>query len=512
MENFLPKGDLNGIRRGLDPSRAAADNFRHDVKRVVKDVRSNLSHSDDVPVEFEQDLLLIYAKNMMLSALITPFFLLVVSLVMMNWVSNSIVWGWLIANLVTNGALIFSAKAFLGHPSGDIKIKYWKVNFLALEFLNSIGWASLSLLTLGTQIELANFFIALVLMVHISFRMIFANSWIMLFYAGTIPAFLGTVVPMFFYGDPFYSALSSIIAGLYLFILYIMRGQNNIIISMLSYRVQKNNLIVDLEEANQILETAKFRAEQASHAKTLFLANMSHELRTPLNAIIGFSEIMKEEVLGDHKVPRYKEYSQDIYNSGEHLLSMIEGILDLSRIETGNYRLHEEPVNLCEIGRECGNLLKVRAQTKGVDLVIDSRGVFTPLMADKKALRQIFLNLLSNAVKFTPRGGRVHLLIEVLEGGFQSFTVSDNGPGIPDDEMSIVLTPFGQGRQAHKNLEGGAGLGLPIVQELVNLHGGAFRLLSREREGSQASVTFPLTRICDIEKESASSDFGQRMG
>ncbi len=491
------------------------DSFHKDVKRVVKDVRSNLSHGHEVPIEFERELLLIYAQNMMRSALISPFFLLVVALVMMNWVNHSLVWVWLIANLVTNGSLILSAQTFLKLPTSGIYLKYWKVNFLALEFLNSLGWASLSILTLGVEIELASFFIALVLLVHISFRMIFSNSWIMLFYAGTIPAFLGIVIPLFMYENTFYPALSSIIAGLYLFILFIMRGQNNIIVNMLSYRIQKNNLIVDLEEANHILETAKFRAEQASHAKTLFLANMSHELRTPLNAIIGFSELMKTEALGKHEVGRYKEYSEDIHNSGAHLLSLIESLLDLSRIETGNYILHEEEVDLCALARESEKLLKIRASGKGVSLYADYEGSFLPLCVDKKVVRQILLNLLSNAVKFTPRGGIVHLQVEVLEGGFQSFTVSDNGPGIPEKEMSVVLTPFGQGTQARANLEGGTGLGLPIVQELVNLHGGSFRLMSREREGTAVTVTFPLSRICQIEEnhagtQSASFQFGHR--
>ncbi len=474
-------------------------------QNIVNNARYDLSHSDNIPIEFEYDLLRIYAQNMLLAALISPFFMLVVALAMMNWVNSALVAIWFVFSLATNGVLIFSAQQFLKRNYAQVIIPKWKLNFLIQEFIHSSSWALLSLLAIQSASELATMFIALVLFVHISFRMVFSNSWVLLFYAGTVPAFLGIISSLLMLQDGFYAGMACMITGLFLFVVFMMRGQHNIIVNMLSYRVEKNNLIVELEEANRILETAKFRAEQASLAKTRFLANMSHELRTPLNAILGFSEVMKEEILGEHTVESYKEYSTDIFNSGEHLLNLIEEILDLSRIETGNYQLEPQDVCLCALGQESYKLLKLRADKKGVLLSVECKGKFLNISSDKRALKQIYLNLLSNAIKFTPKGGHVGLSIEVLPDGRQSLAVRDNGPGIPKKEMSLVLTPFGQGTEALNSLEGGAGLGLPIVQELVKLLGGTFVLSSKEREGTEVVVILPKScpRPNLVEKQAA---------
>jgi two-component system cell cycle sensor histidine kinase PleC len=222
---------------------------------------------------------------------------------------------------------------------------------------------------------------------------------------------------------------------------------------------------------------------------------MSHELRTPLNAILGFSEVMKNELFGAHTVPAYKEYADDIHDSGVHLLGLINEILDLSRIEAGRYELNEEAVSLLQVAEECHHLLKLRAATRGIVIHELFETDMPRLWADERAARQICLNLLSNAIKFTPQGGEIWLKIGWTAAGGQYLSVKDTGPGIPESEIPIVLDTFGQGSNAIKSAEQGAGLGLPIVKSLIELHGGTFSLKSKLREGTEVIITFPPERV-----------------
>ena len=266
-------------------------------------------------------------------------------------------------------------------------------------------------------------------------------------------------------------------------------------LATLEARAEKDALIGELEQAKAISDEARRRAEAANISKSRFLAQMSHELRTPLNAILGFSEVMKTEVFGEHAVPAYKEYSADIHNSGVHLLGLINEILDLSRIEAGRYELNEESVSLPAVVEDCHHLLKLRAANRGITI----HEMFEPdlprLWADERALRQICLNLLSNAIKFTPQGGEIWLKVGWTASGGQYMSVKDTGPGIPEEEIPVVLASFGQGSNSIKSAEQGAGLGLPIAKSLIDLHGGTFVLKSKLRIGTEVIVTFPPERV-----------------
>ncbi|MCC0057560.1 MAG: HAMP domain-containing histidine kinase, partial [Rhodobiaceae bacterium] len=265
--------------------------------------------------------------------------------------------------------------------------------------------------------------------------------------------------------------------------------------STLSLTAEKDALIGELEQSKSISDEARRRAEQANLAKSRFLATMSHELRTPLNAILGFSEVMKDELLGKHEIRPYQEYSSDIHRSGQHLLNLINEILDLSRIEAGRYNLSEEAVSLPNTVAECHHLLKLRAQERGVKIVEDIAPGLPKIWADERAVRQIAINLLTNAIKFTPNGGVVTLMVGWTKGGGQYLSVRDNGPGIPEEEIPIIKQSFGRGSQALKNADEGSGLGLPIVISLVELHGGRFDLQSKLREGTTVTVMFPRERV-----------------
>ena len=268
-------------------------------------------------------------------------------------------------------------------------------------------------------------------------------------------------------GHPFYLAMAAMAVGLHVYFIFLAKGLNSTALAMLEFRAEKDALIAEIEEEKSISDEARRRAEAANVAKSRFLATMSHELRTPLNAILGFSEVMKCELLGPMQNANYKDYAGNIHDSGRHLLQLINEILDLSRIEAGRYELHEEPVRLCDIVEDCLRLLHLRAESKGLHVALEFARGLEPIWADERAIRQICLNLMSNALKFTPRGGRITLLVSATPDGGQTLIVKDTGPGIPKEEIPRVMQAFGQGSLAHQTAEGGTGLGLPIVQNLV---------------------------------------------
>jgi two-component system cell cycle sensor histidine kinase PleC len=266
---------------------------------------------------------------------------------------------------------------------------------------------------------------------------------------------------------------------------------------LISFRSEKDSLIAELETAKAMSDEARRRAEDANLAKSRFLASMSHELRTPLNAILGFSEVMSKEVLGSIENDTYRDYARDIHQSGQHLLNLINEILDLSRIEAGRYQLGEEALDLAAVVEDCCRMMALKARAKDIRIIQQFEDDMPRLVADERSVRQITLNLLSNAVKFTSTGGEIRVRVGWTAGGGQYVGVKDNGPGIPPDEIPIVLSAFGQGSIAIKSAEQGAGLGLPIVQGLVHLHGGVFDLKSKLREGTEAVVAFPASRVLE---------------
>ena len=237
------------------------------------------------------------------------------------------------------------------------------------------------------------------------------------------------------------------------------------------------------------------QAEKASAFKTMFLAHMSHELRTPLNAIIGLSELMTGETDDPGQIGNYREYAGHILRSGLHLLSLINDVLDISRIEAGRFELQEESIALRAAMEEAVGLVKVQAAAKSITLDVDfGRGEMT-VDADRRALQQILINLLSNAIKFTPGGGRVAVEARRGSGGELVIQVADTGIGIAEDSLERVFAPFErEGVPEARNVEG-TGLGLSITRGLVELHGGAVTLTSQLGVGTVATVVLPATRV-----------------
>ncbi len=462
----------------------------------VKEARARLSQGTTLKPEFEYELLAIFARNER-QALITIPTLAVISLfALLFWAPNQLqALGWCALVIATKFFMTDACRQFLAQPRNDVHVDKWRRRIVFLELVSGISWAGMAMVAATTADTASHVFVLAALIVLLAIRMTFAHTVMPALYAGTIPMTVAVFLRLALQMELFYVAMGFMALGLQVYFIVLAKDLYATALNLLVSRAETDDLIFDREQESEIAEEARHRAEAANVAKSRFLATMSHELRTPLNAILGFSEVMQEELMGPLNNPQYKEYVGNIHDSGRHLLHLINEILDLSRIEAGRYELHEEAVRLADVVDDCRRLLKLKADGKGLTIEQDIAPNLPQLWVDERAVRQIVLNLLSNAVKFTPRGGRITLVVAPTPQGGQALTVRDTGPGIPKDEIPKVLQAFGQGSLAHETAEGGTGLGLPIVQNLIALHGGTFDLQSELRKGTQASVHFPAARV-----------------
>jgi len=255
------------------------------------------------------------------------------------------------------------------------------------------------------------------------------------------------------------------------------------------------------ERTEARLRASKREEECANRTKSDFLANMSHELRTPLNAIIGFSNILRTEMFGPMANAKQHEYIEDIHHSGEHLLELINDILDVSALEAGKLQLNEEPLDLCAVIDLTWRLVGTRAEDKGVQLRQNVPSTLSWLHADERRVKQILLNLLTNAIKFTPKGGEVLLIAQchANSNGARtiSLSVSDTGIGMNENDVAKAMSQFGQVDNVFSRTEEGTGLGLPLTKGLVELHDGHMEIESEKGQGTRITVHFPKERTID---------------
>ena len=253
------------------------------------------------------------------------------------------------------------------------------------------------------------------------------------------------------------------------------------------------------EQLRQLNATLESRVEQrtielanANKAKSMFLANMSHELRTPLNAIIGFSEMMQHQILGPIGAPAYKEYAEHIHESGMHLLSLVEDMLDLSKVEAGKLEIERMPAKLGTLLAKSLVMLRPTAEAAKVAIVVDGDPSAWPVLGcDALKLKQVFVNLLGNAIKFTPAGGQVTVSEEIDDVSLR-IRISDTGVGMRAEEIPLVVQPFYRTSSAYDAKHQGAGLGLPFAKAVVELHGGSLAIESRLTSGTTVTITLPL--------------------
>ena len=459
---------------------------------ATSDPRRKLFH-------FEQEMAEQFAKNRLSSYAMVPVLVLVMALAVGVLGDPLMALIWAAVMLGMHGYALAASRAFLQEGVSKRSLYCWKRRFVVRDLLYGLSWAVFPLLILPSQdaetasglaiIRLAGVIVVLAVGALLSSPIPAAAV------AGTVPIALfmaaaHIIDPSFFNVMIALCTLSAEILFLVLSgHLYDQHTQN------LAYRAEKDAMFAELEQAKAVSDEARRRAEAANMAKSQFLATMSHELRTPLNAILGFSELMRSEMLGTIGNETYKSYLGDIHSSGEHLLRIINDILDLSRIEAGKRQLREELTSLVEVAREARTLVELKARQKGIAVAEVYEEALPKIVVDEQAMRQVILNLLSNALKFTPAGGEVTIKVGRTQAGGQYLSVTDNGPGIPENELPVVLSAFGQGSVAIKTAEQGTGLGIPIVQALIHLHGGNFTLRSRVGVGTEAIATLPAKRV-----------------
>jgi len=468
-----------------------------DVARAVRKTRDRLSQQSGNP-DFDRELLKLHARAMVSGVTAIP--LLVVAIAAAGLFAGMgveiLIWALLAVTCYTALALI--ARRIDRTEAADVKPAQARRDFLLAHFASGLGWAYFASLGCNAcaldQFPIVKAVILLLAMAATAIMTSSLSGALLATFVVPVAAYAGTGTSLWV---PAEAIMLALLVVALLFFAYVARHLNRSTVMLLSFRTEKDGLIAELETAKSMSDEARRRAEEANLAKSRFLASMSHELRTPLNAILGFSEVMAKEVLGSMGNPTYRDYADDIHDSGQHLLDLINEILDLSRIEAGRYQLNEEPVMLLHIAEDCCHMMELRARNKDIRIIQDFEATLPRLFADERAVRQIVLNLLSNAIKFTPTGGEVRVRVGWTAGGGQYVSVRDNGPGIPADEIPVVLSAFGQGSIAIKSAEQGTGLGLPIVQGLIAMHDGEFQLHSKLREGTEAIAIFPPTRVME---------------
>jgi two-component system cell cycle sensor histidine kinase PleC len=437
------------------------------------------------------DQLRLALKNLAPNWWLMPVFGIIVCAMFAKWVNPAtlVVW-WLI--LAAGGApLGYVAASYLRLPARAPVNRRWIGAASAAYFLFTLAWVSQGILFWVQGDALNHLLVMLIVGCTLS-----GNS-----------ALVGPSRPLTIIG---YSVYGAVLFGLplreggfeyyglaALVLLYIgycawmSRQLYTTARDMLLLRDDKNDLIDALAGSKLDSDAARERAEAASRAKSEFLANMSHELRTPLNAILGFSETIYTGAIGREK---HEEYARIIHQSGHHLLTLINDILDLAKIEAGGLKLRERDVDIAHLAGDCVPLMEVRARDGQLTLCTELAHGLPLVRADERALKQVLLNLLSNAVKFTPPGGSVTCFARLASDGAPEFGVRDTGVGIAEDDQEHVFQNFGQGRHDVVTIDKGTGLGLPIVKGLIEAHGGEVRLESRIGEGTTVTVRLPPER------------------
>ncbi len=444
---------------------------------------------------WQRDLLVLFLRNQIRVAPAMPVLAILLAMTSVTWAPFAVVLAWLAAALGCQAVQWWLCHAYFRKERSSEQQRDWIGMLSASELLIGVCWSAPLFVFWNTAGSMQQVYLIASVMAVVAVRLLIVNSFMPVLIAGTGVLTVGVALRCVFEPEPIYLALGSTIIALEAFFLLVARNLQETARDMVIFKAQKDSLIADLRQAKQRAEEEQKKAEEANLAKSAFLATMSHELRTPLNAIMGFSEVLKREMFGPLNVEAYRNYADDIHHSGHYLLALINDILDLSRIEAGRRELQEEPVSVLVAVEEANHLLLMKAEEKAIDVHVDVPATLPKLMADRRAVNQIAINLLSNAIKFTPPEGRVEIKAAKTELGSLTISVRDSGPGIPAHEIEAAMGAFSRGSYAKKKAIDGAGLGLPIVKGLMDVHGGDVSIVSEPGKGTEVVVSFPAERV-----------------
>lgn len=378
------------------------------------------------------------------------------------------------------------------HTDGDIQS--WSRLFIVMQVVVSAAWGLMPWLCWEPGNDLNHMYLAATTMAVVAGMVVARGSNAQMYLASLLPISVLATGRFLFSGsitDWIIGAAAPLVA------LQLWRTGRPLVQRLENdarLRFEIEDMAGALEEARDEALKKRFEAEAANASKTAFLANMSHELRTPLNAILGFSEIISQECFGPVGSERYRDYAGDIHTSGAHLLSLINDLLDVAKIEAGHMDIAPHALDTRRTFDLALKLVGSKAREKDQQLVIAVEDNAPELWADERAVKQILLNLVSNAVKFTPNGGRIEVVGGRSPSGDFQILVRDNGPGIPADKLDKIFSPFNQVDNRFDRQAGGTGLGLALVRGLVELHGGRAWLESDFGKGCSAYVTFPVPK------------------
>jgi two-component system, cell cycle sensor histidine kinase PleC len=441
------------------------------------------------------EILELFLRNQINFSPLMPALAIAFAILASAWVPGQLVFTWVIAALVCHVAQHYLFSRYFLKKRDSIEQSQWMGMISITELLQGFVWIMPLFLFWDNANQMQQTFLFAGMMAVTAVRMLTLTGFTPMLATGTGVISVAVVGRSISAEEPILYALAGLIIMLEVFFLIVSRQLQQTSRERLIFRSQKDKLIEELRTEKDRAEQERRKADNANQAKSAFLANMSHELRTPLNAILGFSEVLEAELFGPLSNKTYKDYAGDIHNSGRYLLTLINDILDLSRIEAGRHEVSEEPTQVAECLDYARHMLSSKASEKAIDVAIDTAPNLPKLMCDFRALNQIAINLLTNAIKFTPDSGKVSLSAAVNPDGRMAVTISDNGPGIPIAEKEALMAAFVRGAQATKQAIEGAGLGLPIVRGLVEIHGGEMVINSEAGKGTEVICYFPAGRV-----------------
>lgn len=432
-------------------------------------------------------------KNLKPNCWLMPLLAAVTCVMFARWISMPTLVFWFALVAVGGSYLGVVAYVFLASDPDRLGVRNWTLHATLGYALFATSWGSLAFLFWRHGDDLNQMLILLLIACTLAGNAALVGASKPLAVVGYSVYGFALVADPLREGGIIYDGLAILAFCYVCYMAYMSRQIYFTARDMLLLRDDKNELIEALARSKVESDRARERAEAASRAKSEFLANMSHELRTPLNAILGFSEMIFSNALGTNPA-KYKEYAKFVHESGNHLLALVNDILDLAKIESGKLELREADVDLAVIVTETAILLGDQAAVAQLELVSEVEQGLPLLRADGRALRQILINLLSNAIKYTPSGGEIAAFARLSDTGEIVFGVRDTGVGIDPRDQLRVFSSFGQGRYDIASSGKGTGLGLSIVKGLCEAHGGRITLASELGQGTCVTIALPAAR------------------